>query len=310
MVNALTVLLAPRSALSADARRLPILERLLVRGVHRPADSGAEHPFLARFFGLPRSPWPFAALTRALDAADAREGIWVRADPGHLRPDIAGAHLLAVGTLKLEPHEVEELRRTLAPLFGDVGMQLSTPHPDRWYLKLPAVARLPVLSPPWRALGEDLRAHWPQGPEAARWQHLLNECQMLLHAHAVNQKRAASGRVSANTLWFWGAGTWPTQVSTQLAAVASDDPLLLALARASSTPAGLSMPEHGSGRALLDLRGLRDPMVLDATWLAPAWRALRAGRLHSITLQFADGEQVITSRGGAFAFWRRPQELQ
>ncbi len=308
-MNALTILLARRAALASAAQPLPVLQLLLARGVCRPADAGAEHPFLSRFFGLQRSPWPFAALTRALDAPDARDGIWVRADPAHLRPDIAGAHLLAVGTLQLDPDEVDELRRALAPLFGDVGMQLSTPHPDRWYLHLPPAAKLPLLSPPWRALGEDLRAHWPQGPEAARWQRLLNECQMLLHAHPVNLKRAASGRVTANTLWFWGAGAWPTQVSTQLAAIASDDPLLLALARASSTPAGPSMPQHDSGRALLDLRGVRDPLVLDASWLAPAWRALRSGRLHSITLQFADGEQIITSRGGAFAFWRRPQAL-
>ncbi len=309
-MNALIFLLAQRSSLTIPAQRVPILERLLARGIGHAPDPAAEHPFLANFFKLSRTPWPLAALTRALDAEDSRDGVWLRADPAHLRPDIAGARLLAVGTLQLDADEVAALRRTLAPLFGDAGMLLSTPHPDRWYLQLPPAASLPSLSPPWRSLGEDLRAHLPQGPEAARWQRLLNECQMLLHAHPVNQARAASGRATANTLWFWGAGSWPTQISAQVAAIASDDPLLLALARATATPAGLTLPAHASGVALLDLRGARDPVLLDSQWLAPAWRALRAGRLQSITLQFADGERIVAGRARAFAFWRRPRALR
>lgn len=302
------LLVLPRRAALAGGPRMPALERLLARGAMLAPEADAEHPWLGRVFALPKRPWPWAALSRDSDAGDAGDDAWLRADPAHVRADIAGARLLAVGDIGLGLEEAEALRSALAPLFGDFGLELSAPHPERWYLRLPRGSGLPAFSPPWAALGDDPRAHPPQGAEAARWRRAMNECQVLLHAHPVNARRAAAGRATVNSLWFWGAGVRPARVAAQVDAIAGDDPLLVALARAAGVPVSRSTPPEGS-RTLLDLRALRDPAALDAQWLTPAWRALRAGRIAALRVLFADGASCASTRWMAFAAWRRPRPL-
>jgi hypothetical protein len=307
---ALLVLLARRGLLSGTGAGGQVVELAWARGVSRAADPAAEHPLFSRLFSIARRPWPLAALTREHDCGDAKGHAWVRADPAHMRPDIAGAQLLAAGNLALDRETVDALRRSLAPMFGDLGWILSTPHPDRWYLQLPLGATLPAMAPPWQAIGCDPRAHWPQGPDAARWIRLLNECQMLLHAHPLNAVRVGRGLPAVNSLWFWGAGSSADAVQCAVNAIASTDPLLLALAAAAGVPAAPALPAATRGDRLLDLRAERDPAVLERDWLLPAWRDLRAGRIDALQLMFADGESVRVGRAGSFAFWRRSRTVQ
>jgi hypothetical protein len=304
------VLLLPPRAVLAGAMRLPALERMVARGRRTAPDPDAAHPCLARLFDLGAAPWPLAPVAREHDCADAGDATWLRADPAHLRADIAGAHLLAVGELGLSTEEARALAATLAPLFGDHGAALSVPHPERWYLRLPAGAPLPRFSPPWRALGDDLRAHEPEGPMAARWVRLRAECEVLLHAHPVNARRAADGRPPVNGIWFWGAGRRPARVIARVDAVASEDPLLVALARAAGVAVSRSAAAPGANRLLVDLRALRDAATLEAQWTQPAWRALRRGRVARLEVLFADGEGYDLGTAAAWAGWLRPHPLE
>lgn len=303
------VLLLPRRAALAGATRMPTLERVVARGRRTVADPEAAHPWLERLFDLGAPPWPLAPLLRDRDAGDAGADAWLRADPAHVRADIAGAQLLAVGDLGLTHGQARALAASLAPVFGDHGAELSVPHPDRWYLRLPAGAPLPRFSPPWRALGADLRAHEPVGPQAARWVRLRAECEVLLHGHPVNAERAAAGRPVVNGLWFWGAGTRPARVRASIDAVASEDPLLAALAQAAGVPVSRTPATNGAERVLLDLRALRDPAALEAQWVAPAWGALRRGRVARIEALFADGEAFMIGTAAAWRAWKRPGPL-
>ena len=303
------VLLLPRRALLGGAARMPALERIVARGRRTPPEPAAEHPCLARLFEIAARPWPLAAIGREHDAGDAADGTWLRADPAHLRADIAGARLLAVGDLGLSTDEARALAATLAPLFGDHGGELSVPHPERWYLRLAAGTPLPRFSPPWRALGEDPRAHDPEGAQAARWVRLRAECEVLLHAHPVNARRAAAGRPPVNALWFWGAGSRPARVAARVDAVASEDPLLVALAQAAGVPVSRSAGVAGAARTVIDLRALREPTALESQWIAPAWRELRRGRLARLEALFADGEAFDVGTLAAWTAWKRPGPL-
>jgi hypothetical protein len=307
-MRALTLLLPRLSSLSPSAS-LPILERIAARATRTAPPADAEHPVFSQFFSLPQRPWPLAAITRMAEADAVGEGTWVRADPAHVRADIGGARLLAVGDVGLSAAEATALCRALAPLFGDTGMELSAPHPDRWYLRLPAGAPTPRLVPPWHALGDDLRVHLPQGADAARWLRLQNESQVLLHAHPVNTARVAAGLPAANSLWFWGAGARPARVAAALERLASEDVLLRALGLAAGIAVDRELPADAAGRVLLDLRPLRDPAILESRWLAPAWLGLRGGRIGSLRLLFADGAVWSLSRAAAWMVWRRPVAL-
>src|SRR5688572_17038505 len=144
----------------------------------RPADGepGGKAQLLRHVDLLPRG-WPLAAITRALDADDAHLHAWLRADPTHVRPDMTGARVLAVGGLGMTPGEAAALANALRTTFGDAGFMFSAPHPERWYVALPREAKLPALPLPEDVLGDDLAAHLPDGPEGRRWRALLNEAQ-------------------------------------------------------------------------------------------------------------------------------------
>lgn len=293
-VPALTVLLPERrrfagQALSAEAGRM-------LGRTDRPSDgeTGERAQLLRHFDLLPRG-WPMAAITRQRDAGDAVLHQWLRADPAHVRPDMTGARVLAIGELGLTDEEVDALVRPLMPLFGDTGFQLSAPAPSRWYLALPIESRLPTFSSPEAVLGDDLFTHLPDGPEGRRWRALLNEAQVILHNHPVNEARVVAGKPAVNSLCFWGAGRLPDHVRSRYAAVSSQEPELLSLAAL----AGIG--KDGDGPQLLDLRQAREWAAVERK-LMPA---LREPGKAGVQLDFGDGALFLIRAPQRWRFWRR-----
>jgi hypothetical protein len=267
---------------------------------------------LGAWFELGRSELAAAPLTRLLDATDAADGRWLRADPAHVAADIATARLLACGGLGVTPEERQAFERTLKPLFGDGGLEFSAPHPDRWYVRMRGDAELPVCAPPEQAVGGDLAECLPSGPAGARFRHLLNEAQMLLHQHPVNQRRSERDAAAVNSLWFWGGGVLPKQVASGFGMVASIDPVVAGLARLGRVAltdarrwADVPMRE---GALLADLQEL-DARAAHDDWLAPALDAVRSGRLPALDVALPDGRTYRAERGQRWRFWRRARAL-
>lgn len=292
---ALTLLLPERRRYAGQPLS-PAVARALSRADVLPEGAAGERAQLLRHFELLPRGWPMAAITRSLDADDAHLHTWLRADPAHVRPDMTGARVLAVGELGLSVEEAGALVAPLRTLFGDAGFPISAPHPSRWYLALPREAKLPVFSPPEAVLGDDLFSHLPDGPDGRRWRALLNEAQILLHNHPVNQARAAAGRITANSLCFWGAGRLPDQVRCAVPHVVSVDPGVTALARLAGANTDFSRHE-----LLLDLRVERDWTVVEKALLETL-----AGPLGAVHLDFADGVRFALEPRQRWRFWRRP----
>ena len=175
-MNRLTLLLPPRVVLAADAALAsgPIASWLR-RGDLQPSSVAGRETALREQFQFAGTALPVAALTRESDCGDAAGSTWLRADPAHVRADMATARMLACGDLGLDATDCEALLRALRPLFGDSGFPIDAPVPSRWYLRAPAGAQLPAFVSPDRALGDDLRLHLPDGNEGRRWRSLLNE---------------------------------------------------------------------------------------------------------------------------------------
>ncbi|MGN6111531.1 MAG: phosphoglycerate mutase [Luteimonas sp.] len=312
MPGSATLLLPARKAFAG--RDLPRdVAVALARGDAVEGEPGDAAQLQRHFALLPRG-WPVAALTRAVDAADAAGAQWLRADPAWVRPDINGARLFAAGeSMGLAREDADALLPALRPLFGDAGMPIDAPHPSRWYLRVAPGVPLPAFPDPGDALGSDLgdaivEAGGGAGPDARRWRALLSEAQVVLHNHPWNARRAAQGKPPVNSLWFWGGGALPDRVTTSAGAVRSDDALLGGLAlRAGAAHAPLP-PRFDAVRAevLFDLRGLRDFDALAGEWLLPAVDAAKSGALGALQLDFADGGVIRLARGQRWRFWRRP----
>lgn len=316
-------------ALSAPA--VPGLLGLLKAARVEPRADADLDAWLCQRFGIVREEdgdWPVAPLEAALELGDAGPCYWLRADPVHLRADRSRLVLFGPEPLAIRQDEADALAASFNALYQPDGLRLFTPCPQRWYLQVAESPRL-ATRPLAEVIGRDIDRQLPRGEDASHWHARLNEIQMLFHAHAVNEQRAAGGRPTINSLWLWGGGRMPATVWAQDAWVHGDDPLARALARAAGVPlleasdldrlpAALA---RGPGLVVLDAcrQAQRYGDVqewgerlagLERQWFRPL-QALRAqGRLRDLVLL---APPAVGYRIGASRWWqglRRPRPLR
>jgi hypothetical protein len=304
----LTLLLPARDRLES-AGMPATLACWLARGNRLAGRKQGRDAALRECFEFTGTRVPAAALTRSMDAGDARGPLWLRADPCHVAVDAVAVRMLACGTVNLSTEECAELARALRPLFGDAGFPLEPATPERWYLRCPHDARVPQFAAPEDVLGDDLMRHLPQGENEHQWRYLLNESQVILHNHPVNERRVAHGRMPANSLWFWGAGKLPEWVRASFTRVLSSDDVVIGLARlakiATSAPTPDAIVRMDVKDVLLDLADQRDVQALERDWFAPLNVALRHRRLTELHLRFDSGERAAIKPVHRWRFWRR-----
>ena len=312
MARATSLLLPVGARLGGDVA--PALGDALGRADRLADGEAGTRRQLQRQFDVSGDGWPVAAITRQCDAGDAATATWLRADPAWVRPEMTGARLFAFSDrLGMSQQDVDALLPALQPLFADAGLTLDAPDPARWYVRLPLDARLPAFVDADEALGTDVFDHQPQGAaeEAAlgrQWRSLLNDAQVILHNHPRNAQRVAAGFPPINSLWFWGAGSYPAHMSTTHAAVHTEDALLRALATAAGADV-FALPSRwppSIAPSLVDLRQARDMEGLARDWILPAIDALSGGTISTVTMDFMDGSRFLLTRGQRWRFWRKP----
>ena len=143
--------------LLADPVRLPtrlaaMFARSEVRSIQRPTWASEL---------VVDQPVPVAPLTRLIDQPDDCEGIWLRADPIRLTPDLNAVWITPGATLDPE----HALAREFQDLLGDSDLSFDLPHPGRGYLKLASVPDCRFV-PPDQLEGESLDHVLPSGPDA------------------------------------------------------------------------------------------------------------------------------------------------
>lgn len=227
-------LLGPLPLLPEPLPGTPLLDRWLARG--RRVGGAPQDPHLACLNAVgvstetERDP-PTGAISLLGEASDAaRDGFWMHADPVHLRPDRDQLLVFAGEALAPAPDEAQALVDAFNAHFVDDGLLLVAPAPGRWYLRSGSALELRT-TPLHEVLGGPMDVHLPEGADAAGWMRLMNEAQMLFHAHPVNQRRERQGRPMINGLWTWGMGRLPTVPAARDAVLIGDHPLIAGLAR-------------------------------------------------------------------------------
>jgi hypothetical protein len=316
----------------ASGTRAASLELLLARGRTATAESISLEAWLEEGFALEEARLAAGALTIAACGAEPGEHFWARIDPVHLRLMRDRLIVVPSAAFTLSREEADALVDGLNRHFGD-RLPVTAAQTERWCARLHGDFAFNAASP-LEVAGRDVDLTLRIGGEAGkRWRTLLNEVQMLLHAHPVNEAREARGEPTVNSLWLWGVGSAPRVPASKWQSVTAADPVAIGLARLSGTrhralPADAnawlqSAPEEGRHLVLLD--ALRAPLALgqraeyderiealEQRWFAPLLAALRAGRLGMITVHVPDslGASFETIRGDLRRFWRRPKALE
>lgn len=278
---------------------------------------------------------PFGALRllgdpKSAPDVDPREGFWICADPVHLRFHHERIILADAGAFELAENEAHSLGEALNQEFGDLG-RFHVTDPRRWYIKLNSHDH--YWAPPLSAVaGRRMEGELPNEPQVPKLRSWLNEIQMFLHGHPINEARASLGQPAVNSLWLWGAGCLPDMGACSHDGVWSKDPLALGLARSCGVPAH---PRPESFDVLLahtapksdhlvildqlqspviyeDSRGWRDAMnQLEANWFAPLKAAI-GKNVSTVTLIAPTiyGLLIWEVKGSArWQFWRRSQSI-
>jgi hypothetical protein len=315
----------------------PALELLLAKGRRRAesapvAATSAEAWLCARFGVEKQDDWPIAPYCLVADGGEPGGRHWLRADPVHLELDGGRLVLADSGTFSLSQQEAEGLTNSLNAYFSADGLTFYPLRPERWYLRTEAVPALETTELA-AAAGRRIDSLLPRGGDAQTWRARLNDVQMLLHGHIVNEARERAGQAPINSVWLWGGGTLPGELSAPCDALWSQDPLAAGLAQAAQIAArelpddaaGLLRACAGEGVNLVvldqlrgaaqydDAHGWRDALQrLERDWFAPLLAALRQGRIGMLSLQSLGPEGVLTAevtRGDLRRFWRRVRPL-
>ncbi|MEN1728614.1 MAG: hypothetical protein AAGJ52_09240 [Pseudomonadota bacterium] len=289
------ILLVPElEALLSEVERPPsTLSKLLARSQRRSLNPNTHLAELVTGQAIGS-----AAIARRADRPGDAEGIWIHADPIHLRPDLNAVWTQSSRFDSLDQSLVAELQS----LFDDAGMAFDLTAPDRGYLRIDTLPSA-GFKPPWELQGQSLDHVLPSGEDAARWIGLLTECQIVLHQHRSAEQQNPSG------LWFWGPGQLPVdRPSARVSHLIGVSPILSGLAEWLSL--SHSPEETGTGDNALrlwqpdyQLSAEQSLQQLDEL-IVPLWRRLKRGNTDA--LELASREVVHRlERLDAWRFWKR-----
>ena len=226
------------------------------------------------------------------------------ADPCYLHADLDRV-LLFSDDLALTDEESTALIAEIQPLLNEFGATLRLYQTDKWLLDLETMPDLSFSALP-DASGRSIEQLLPKGNDRRDWIRLWNEIQMQLHSSEINQQRQAQGKVTINSLWFWGQGSFkPKQHAWK--SVQGSHPLLSQLASTTNTfdVSSLSAGEH---------LWLLDSIDIEADWptqlqqideqiLKPVWQQLRRAKLDHLSVQIPRYGTYSLSPLTSWKFW-------
>jgi len=323
--------------LSTSVGRLPALELFFSRARNSRIAGQNLEDTLCKLFGLSLAAdtrLPVAALAHSLHYETDADHWYIHCDPVMIQPN--RDHLMMMGNdmLDYSVQEAEKIIDDINATYHDQPWKIKMLSPRQWVMEMeraPAIRTHPINN----VVGRKINDYLPQGDDAKAWHALMNELQMLLHSHPVNQSRSMQGLIGANSVWFWGEGYFPTRASdsamTHWAQCWSHHVPTLALARMHKIPRA-DLPASADswlnaaitpGQHLVVIDSLDSPAVyldpvtwwqellqLNEQWFTPLLSALRGdGALSTLSLLSTDGCLYELTPSLARRWWKRVKPL-
>jgi len=323
---------------------LPAIEMLLAKSSQFKNESQGVEAWLCNAFSVEKQQdWPVAPFTLLADKIgnmEVGDGYWLRVDPVHLLVEHDQVLLADSRTFRISLEEARKFADVINKYFAEDALhppscgaddkrRMITFLPlyaDRWYL---CIARTPLIHT--QLLSEvavkNINNFLPFGAEKIFWSGILNEIQMLLHEHPLNQAREERGESALNGVWFWGGGVMPKIVISPYTHVWSNDVLPCALAMAcgnsyAALPTNVKAWQQSitSGRHLVfldslhgksqygDAYGWRESLKeLERDWFDPLLAILKKGLINQIAITTINKDYARSfsiTRSNLCKFWR------
>ncbi len=304
--------------------RLPGLNRLLRYASPRSNRAFSIDAMLQAALGWPTGEPPAAAglpLARAWAENPARDGDHLLLfEAIHLRPDLHSAVVIPVEKNDSELKDINSLINDLGDLFK-VDCDISAVTSGVFLMRLNACAAPTHYPHILSVLGKTANPYMEQSRANLAWYRLLNEMQMFLHQHAINEHRLQQGKLPVNSLWFWGGGGQPPALQKHHGWFC-DDTLLNRFAESLALrPRSLGeLNENIQDGIVIDLRllqALKSPQIegletllgeIDRRILLPVLDTAARGRL-AVTLRAGFDLDFELGPSAHLRFWRREKDL-
>lgn len=314
----------------SQPQSLRALEMLHSRANLQPGENSTYDQTLLQLFGFSNDSsldTPVGAISYLLLKGEDPLNSWkLRADPVVIQPN--RDHLLLMGNagLEISLQEAQQIVQDINATYADTLWTLVALTPKQWIIsqKEPQQLKTHSLS---EVSGRNINDYLPSGEDGKSWHSLMNELQMFLHAHPVNQHRQMQGLPSINSLWFWGAGTLPEVTTNEKPFIQcwSDETISLGLARLSNIPR-VDLPADGKqwlnhaiteGSHFLMIEQLnsdaakndpvewwRNLVVFNNQWLSPLIEALRQKSIIELNVIDSSGDRYQLTRSSLSKWWK------
>ena len=326
-------LLAPglsfiQESVFSEGLRLPALRTLLARGTRLPLSVNTLEAWLCTAFAISSAgECPVAPYSLRAENSDPGTAFWLKADPVHLRVHGDQLILLDSSMLAIETAEAEAIIATLNQHFKTDGLEFFAPSANNWYC---ATSKQHLVTQPLAAVtGKNINQYLPEGDDRTQWNSVVNEIQMLLFSHPVNQERENQQKLTINSLWFWGAGTFSKELRSPFAKICSNNLLARGLGIAANIDVQ-TLPNNGTtylsslkpaqdylltieslqkAAQYGDIPGWRAAVLnLEEQWCQPLLRAIKQKRLAVISIYALganNNSEFKVQRADLWKFWRR-----
>lgn len=272
---------------------------------------------LCKQFGIRKqADWPLAPLSLmgerlalAAEKTQQEAGDWFLVHPVHF---VLQRDFFTLGdTVRLNADEAELLSAQLNAHFSQDGLYFApSKSGDFLYMRVNTDVDVStsLLS---EATGRDVGKHMPSGKDGMKFQALLNEVQMLLHDHPLNQAREQKGLLVVNSLWLSGGGSFqklnqsPHKPSFKFFANDAVSAGLAQWANIAYQPLALDFSSMENEDAVFVLDHAK---ALDASWFAPLLNALKAGMVKTLRCHFDVHGMTFTlhlKSRDTWKFWRK-----
>jgi hypothetical protein len=199
----------------------PILDRFLTIGQVESLKFSYEE-FICHLLGIKPDPdYPFAAI----DYQKNHKHYYLYADPVYLSLQRDTFFLEKKLTYDYTKDEIERLCHALNQTFEDETRVFVLNDQEQLFLELKKEPRIKTTSIA-HIKRQSIDLYMPQGDEAMVWQVFMNEIQMFLFDHPLNQDRVQRGLLYPNSIWFSGGGQLPKNIQNPYVTIFSNDNFL------------------------------------------------------------------------------------